>query len=55
MTITGNVLTCAFLLNQPKTKSIVDSFALAIERLTPDEWKVLKFYIETGTFIYVGK
>jgi hypothetical protein len=49
--ITGHVLVCAFLLNQPKTKSIVDSFALAVDRLSPDEWRTLKSYIEHGTFM----
>ena len=51
MTITGNVLTAAFMLSQPKTKTVVECFSLSVMGMSKEEWETLKYYIEHGTFM----
>ena len=48
----AKVLTCAFLMQQKKTRAVVECAAVSIAGLNREEWAEFKRYSTTGTFLW---
>lgn len=52
--LTGKVMTAAFLLSRPKTQYVVEAFSRALDGMNAGEWQELKDFIDRGSFIKNG-